>query len=341
MARYGGYGDWRPYVPVAQKRATAVAYAAKVAKKEKRAVAPVRIDGKKIAKSFWGQAWCDNLERYSDFANRLPRGRTYVRNGSVVDLQIKRGEVKAIVAGSEAYQVTISIVTLDQRAWRRIRQDCSRSIDSLIDLLRGRFDQGVMQRLTEKDAGLFPKPKEIEMECTCPDWAGVCKHVAAVMYGVGARLDASPEMLFTLRDVDHLELISQAAAAENLEQSLAGGSDGALAGSDLGELFGIELDAGQSADPVAASRGKKPPKAGRRKQTAVGTLNVKVPATVSVEMPSKGRRKSPSNAKNSAKSNRTEKKTAARKTFQRSKAKSKVPPIMLAVVCSENGTKAH
>ena len=192
MAWYGDYGRWKPYVPVAQRRAKAAGHAARVAKKEKRELAPVEIEGLKIARSFWGQAWCQHLERYSDYANRLPRGRTYVRNGSVVDLQIARGKIEALVAGSEVYTVTVSINTLEKAAWKRIKRDCSQSIDSLIDLLQGRFDKGIMQRLTERDAGLFPKPAEIKMQCSCPDWAGLCKHVAAVLYGVGARLDVQP-----------------------------------------------------------------------------------------------------------------------------------------------------
>ncbi len=240
------YGGWAPYVPVARRRANAANYAAQVAKKEKRNLAPVKIVGKQIAESFWGKAWCENLERYSDFSNRLPRGRTYVRNGSVVDLQIEQGQIRALVAGSDVYKVTITIGTLESADWKRIKHDCSQSIDSLIDLLQGRLSQGIMQRLTERDSGLFPHPRQITIRCSCPDSARVCKHVAAVMYGVGARLDASPELLFTLRAVDHLELISQAVAAENLDRTLAAGQNGALAGSDLGELFGIEIDAGDS-----------------------------------------------------------------------------------------------
>lgn len=248
------YGEWRPYVPVARRRAQAAAYAKNLAKKENRTLAPVNLEGRNIARSFWGQAWCENLEQYSDFANRLPRGRTYVRNGSVIDLQVERGKVKALVSGSEIYRVTIAIETLPKVSWRRIRHDCSQSIDSLIDLLQGRFDQGIMRRLTERDQGLFPKPKEIQMKCTCPDWAWMCKHVAATLYGVGARLDTAPELLFTLRDVDHLELISQAVAAENLDRTLAAGRDAALAGSDLGELFGIDIDVGGSTSKKTARR---------------------------------------------------------------------------------------
>jgi uncharacterized Zn finger protein len=235
------YGSWRPYVPVWKRRAKAANYAVQLAKKQGRTPSPVKVDGRKIAMSFWGQAWCDNLERYSDFANRLPRGRTYVRNGSVIDLQIERGKVKSFVSGSEIYHVTIRIATLPQASWKRIKRDCSQSIDSLMDLLLGRFDQGIMQRLSQRDGGLFPQPKEIDMDCSCPDWAGMCKHVAATLYGVGSRLDTNPDLLFTLRDVDHLELVHQAVAAKNLHQTLAVEPDAALAKSNLGELFGIDI----------------------------------------------------------------------------------------------------
>jgi len=232
---------WRPYVPVARRRAQAAAYAKTLVAKEKRTLAPVRIDGRKIAVSFWGKAWCDNLECYSDFANRLPRGRTYVCNGSVIDLQIERGQIKALVSGSEVYRVKIEISTLSKTVWRCAKNDCAQSIDSMLDLLAGRFDEGVMTRLTRPEDGLFPKPRQIKMNCSCPDWAVMCKHCAAVLYGIGARLDTMPEMLFTLRGVDHTELIGQAVSAENLDRSLAGSADGALAAGDLGAMFGIDL----------------------------------------------------------------------------------------------------
>jgi uncharacterized Zn finger protein len=238
------YGDWRPYVPVAERRAKAAAYATRLAKKEKRALCPVKISGRRIASSFWGQAWCDNLERYSDFANRLPRGRTYARNGSVIDLQVTRGTIKSIVSGSEVYHVEIQISVLKAALWNRVKRDCSNAIDSLLDLLQGNFDQGVMQRLTQRNEGLLPQPKEIKMRCSCPDWAGMCKHLAATLYGVGARLDMAPELLFTLRGVDHLALIRAAAETTNLDRALADQGGVPLADTDLSEVFGIEIDAG-------------------------------------------------------------------------------------------------
>ena len=173
-----------------------------------------------IATTFWGKAWCGNLESYSDYSNGLLCGPTYARNGSIIDLQIDCGTVKAIVSGSEIYEVGIDITPLGKAEWKKIKQECSRSINSLIDLLQGRFSQGVMERLSRQNEGLFPKPKEIGVRCSCPDWAVLCKHVSAVLYGVGARLDTDPEMLFRLRNVDHLELIRQAVDDANLDVAL-------------------------------------------------------------------------------------------------------------------------
>lgn len=249
--------EWRPYVSVAQRRANAAKYAAKVAKKEKRSLNPIQISGRKIADTFWGKAWCDNLEAYSDFSNRLPRGRTYVRNGSVIDLQIERGKITAMVSGSDVYQVTIQIDSLPKKQWAGVKNDCAQSIDSLLDLLAGRFDDGVMKRLTHKEEGLFPKPKEIKFSCSCPDWATMCKHCAAVLYGIGSRLDRSPEMLFTLRGVDHTELIGQAVTVENLDTSLKAKSNNEIDTDELSEMFGIDLVQDAASEPQSS---RKPPK---------------------------------------------------------------------------------
>jgi uncharacterized Zn finger protein len=242
--------SWKPYVPVMKRKANAAAYSAKIAKKEKRTLTPIKLTGRSITSSFWGKAWCDNLEGYSDFENRLPRGRTYVRNGSVVDLQIERGKIKAIVSGSDIYRITIDIDTVSAATWSRIKKDCARSIDSLIDLLQGRFDKGIMERLTRRHEGLFPDPDEIRMKCSCPDWAYMCKHVAAALYGVGSRLDVAPELLFTLRNVDHLDLIDQAVDTENLDHALKDGAPTSFADSNLGEIFGIDLDTGNARSPL-------------------------------------------------------------------------------------------
>lgn len=282
MSWYGGYGDWAPRVPVATKIARGRAAAKKLAKKEGREPCPIAIDGRKIAKTFWGLKWCENLERYRDIANRLPRGATYVRNGSVADLVIEPGKVRAIVGGSEAYTVKITIQTLKPAVWKAIGRDCAQEIDSLFDLLQGRFNEGVMQRLTQAEGGLFPQKTEISMSCTCPDSAGVCKHIAATFYGVAVRLDQQPELLFKLRNVDHLELIGQATSAANLDQALNSSTAATLSDSELGSIFGIDLE---STDPASPSAARSPAKRAARGKTAAVPSTAAAPAAASRRKP--------------------------------------------------------
>jgi uncharacterized Zn finger protein len=195
-----GWMEWAPYVPVAERRRQAEKLTAKL-RKQGKTLAPVAIVGRAIASTFWGKAWCGNLEAYRDYESRLPRGRSYVRNGAVIDLQIAPGEVRALVNGSELYRTSITIRPLTQPAWRRLCADCAGRIDSLVELLQGRFSKAVMERLCRQQDGIFPRPAEIRFDCSCPDHAVMCKHVAAVLYGVGARLDAEPDLLFRLRAV--------------------------------------------------------------------------------------------------------------------------------------------
>src|ERR1700678_967428 len=179
------YFGWQPYVSVAERRRQAERKLAKL-RKQGQSIAPVTIEGRTIAQSFWGKSWCTNLERYSDYANRVPRGRTYVRNGSVVDLQIAKGTVTAMVAGSELYKIEITIAPVAAARWKALCRDCVGTIDSLVELLQGRLAKGVMDRVCREGDGLFPSPKEIKLACSCRDWADMCKHVAAALYGVGA-----------------------------------------------------------------------------------------------------------------------------------------------------------
>jgi uncharacterized Zn finger protein len=230
---------WRPYVSVRERRHRAAQEMARLQKKGHR-VSPVVIRGRTIAATFWGKAWCENLERYSDFANRLPRGRTYIRNGSVCDLQIAPGEAKAVVSGSELYKVAVRVKPVPKARWTAICRDCAGAIDSLVELLQGRFSKGVMERICQQRTGLFPSPAEIEMTCSCPDWATMCKHVAAVLYGVGARLDAAPELLFKLRKVDERQLIARAGKRLPLSAK-APATERVLGDEGLSELFGIEM----------------------------------------------------------------------------------------------------
>ena len=251
---------WRPYVPVAKRRAKAARKMKQLAKKGK-VIEPVEISGRKIARTFWGEAWCDHLEQFSDFANRLPRGRTYVRNGSVCHLGIDKGRIEAIVSGSELYNIAIKIKPLPANKWEKLRDQCSGKIGSLLELLQGRFSSQVMAIVTHRDQGLFPNPGEIEMQCSCPDWADLCKHLAAVLYGVGARLDQQPELLFKLRGVDHEELIS--ADLDLTETTQGGGKRRRLATGNLSDVFGIDIDAAPEAPKRRPARKKKtaPPRA--------------------------------------------------------------------------------
>src|SRR5436853_7554552 len=232
------YFAWRPYVSVAEKRRRSERKLKKL-KKKGQSVAPVRIEGRTIATSFWGQSWCANLERYSDYENRLPRGRSYVRNGSVVDLQIAKGKVAAAVAGSELYKIKVSISPVAKARWKSICGDCAENIDSLVELLQGRLAKGVMDRVCREGDGLFPSPGEIKLACSCPDWADMCKHVSAVLYGVGARLDERPELLFLLRGVDENELLAR--AGKGLLPTNAPAGAQTLDQNDVAALFGIEM----------------------------------------------------------------------------------------------------
>jgi uncharacterized Zn finger protein len=232
------YGEFPRYVSVAERRKKAQRETEKRAKKGQ-TLAPVAILGPRIAKTFWGKAWCDHLEGHADYASRLPRGRTYVKNGSVIDLQIAEGRATALVMGTELYEVAVTIAPLAKARWTKIVSACAGKIDSLVELLQGRLSRGVMEVVTHRESGLFPAPDQIEMRCSCPDAATMCKHVAAALYGVGARLDEKPELLFVLRAVDHLALIEKAGAAPAKKRE---GGAKTIAAEDLGSIFGIELD---------------------------------------------------------------------------------------------------
>ena len=251
--------NWRQYARtprVAERTARALRAGQKLSKdsaKTGRVLSPVRLTGRTLASSFWGRAWCANLEAYRDYEYRLPRGRSYVRSGAVLDLQIEPGRIAAVVAGSRAqpYDVEIKIKPLATAQWSRLKTQCAGEIGSLIELLEGRLSDRVMGIVTDPAQGLFPKPREIEMTCSCPDWATMCKHVAAVLYGVGARLDSEPELLFTLRNLEHGELI---AAAVDLGAAPVKSQRKTIAAEDLSGVFGIELADAPRARPAREPR---------------------------------------------------------------------------------------
>jgi len=268
-----GYGGFPPYVSVAARRAKALRQAEKL-KKKLGNLEPVAVAGRTLAKSWWGKSWNQNLERYSDFANRLPRGRSYLSNGMVLDLRIEKEMIKGIVAGtaSTPYQITIRIQAISGLAWKRLVEKAMGKIETLQSLLSGKFPEDLKDLFFAKDSGLFPAPNEIKLDCSCPDWATMCKHVAAVLYGVGARMDTAPELFFTLRGVNMDALISQVAKKETEKllskqpaksSRIIQHSDNRL--SDISALFGVPLAA--DAPPVASAEARNPPKRPRKVAT--------------------------------------------------------------------------
>ncbi len=287
MSRYGyrgydegGYG-FRPYVSVAQRRAKAARHLKSMSKRG-HVAEPITIAGSKITTTFWGKAWCDHLESFSDYENRLPRGRSYVRNGSVVDLKIKPGQITAIVSGSDLYSIKINIDPLKPQNWKDVQSRCAGRIGSLVELLQGKLSNDVMQVVTDRKSGLFPQSGEIKLGCSCPDSATMCKHVAAVLYGVGARLDHQPELLFLLRKVDHSELIASVGDLAQANQPKSRGTKKTIAAENLADVFGIEME---SAEPPTESKSKpsetkaQPTKRVKSKITAKSPASMK-PRTV-------------------------------------------------------------
>ncbi|MBI9017606.1 MAG: hypothetical protein JEZ07_10140 [Phycisphaerae bacterium] len=270
MSRY----FWRPYVSVAERKAKALKKMQKLRDKGKE-IYPVDIEGEKIATSFWGKAWCDHLESFSDFENRLPRGRTYVRNGSVCHLEILPGKINAIVSGSELYNISISIEPLKENVWQAIKKQCSGKIGSMLELLQGRLSDSIMGIVTHAKKGLLPLPGQIDLKCNCPDWATMCKHVAAVLYGIGNRLDSQPELLFILRGVDASELISG-----DLDMTISQtGSAKTIANDELAGIFGADIDL-DLADQTKPTRKRK-----KRVGNSEKTIKTKKKADVTEKLP--------------------------------------------------------
>lgn len=174
-------------------------------------IAPVIITGKSIASSWWAKSWNNNLERYADYSNRIGRGKSYVKSGAVLDLKIEKSTVTALVQGSRAkpYEITVKIDPLSEKVWKKILNVCNHKIDSMEALTEGRFPKELTELFTSPDTNLFPSPKEIHFSCSCPDWASMCKHVAAVLYGIGTRFDEDPLLFFKLRDIDFTLLLKK------------------------------------------------------------------------------------------------------------------------------------
>ncbi|MGE3539145.1 MAG: hypothetical protein AB7N91_17160 [Candidatus Tectimicrobiota bacterium] len=245
------YDDYPAYVPVAERRARAERKLRQLQKTQPH-LKPVRLTGQSLATTWWGKSWNTNLERYADYSNRIDRGRSYVRHHCVLDLQLTAGRITALVQGSRAqpYKVVIKVDPLQASHWATIRAACAGSFDSLRELLAGTFPQALKDLFFAQGSGLFPAPRDIHFDCSCPDWASMCKHVAAALYGVGSRLDDDPGLFFTLRGINIDEIIAQTVTdtTETLLRKAAAPGSNILPDVDLGDVFGLQFDA--SALPV-------------------------------------------------------------------------------------------
>ncbi|MCF8055653.1 MAG: hypothetical protein K9K37_03325 [Desulfocapsa sp.] len=251
--------DYPKYVTVAEKKAKAAKKLLQL-KKKMPGITPVVIDGNTLARTWWGKSWNKNLERYADYSNRIGRGKSYVRHGAVLDLKIKGGQVTALVQGTRAkpYEVVIRISPMNKANWDQIRKQCQAELRSLPDLLAGKFPKALGEIFLAEGKGLFPTPQEISFDCSCPDWATMCKHVAATLYGIGARLDEDPLLFFTLRQADTEELVARA-VQEKTGDLLARAdrkSSRVIGEADLSSLFGIDMDS--KPDFAAAAKFEKP-----------------------------------------------------------------------------------
>lgn len=319
---YGyGYGWGFPPKPTVAERKAKAAKMRKELEAGGRKLSPVEVKGYKIAHTFWGKAWCDNIESYRDYAYRLERGRSYVRSGNVIDLQIAEGRVDALVAGSDStpYKVALRIDAADPAKWKALVGRALGRISSLLALTQGKVPEELLKDFCNPATGLFPTPREMKLSCTCPDIAGCCKHVAAVLYGIGARLDKAPELFFTLRSIDPKELV-----AEEAVETITSGGPSEIAEDDLGSMFGIDLDTADASDasptPPAPPAPEPPAK---RKRGRPPKAKAASPAPVPQKPASKKRTAKKPSAKKPAKKQTAKKKPAKKKSPAKKSAQKK------------------
>ncbi|MFH1929963.1 MAG: SWIM zinc finger family protein [Pseudomonadota bacterium] len=312
----GYWGYYPPYVSVAEKRAKA-AKKFKQLKKKNPDIKPILLEGSGIAKTWWGKSWNLNLERYADYSNRIGRGRSYVRHGAVLDLQINSGKVESLVQGtrSKPYSVSVKIKAVNKKIWKEIKSACEGRLDSLQELLAGKFPKALGEIFTIQGEGLFPSPKEIEFSCSCPDWAYMCKHVAATLYGIGTRLDEEPGLFFKLRKVKMEDLVTQAVEdkTRKLLKKAKKKTARVIADSDLADVFGIDME-----EPVVSN--KKKGKAAKKTSRAKKPLS-----------------RTPEKAKTKSAIGKDKKKTASKKALPKRKPKSPFDTVVGIVRRSRKG----
>ncbi|OHB74260.1 MAG: hypothetical protein A2W17_10715 [Planctomycetes bacterium RBG_16_41_13] len=333
------YWGFPRYVSVGEKQQRAKNTLKQLMKKNKD-IKPVIIAGNTLAKTWWGKAWNKNLEGYADYSNRIGRGRSYVRCGSVLDLQIREGMITSLVQGSDSspYSIEITINTLEKGIWEEVKDFCKGKLDSLQELLMGKFPKTLDELFTTHGKGLFPSPKEIKFDCSCPDWASMCKHIAATLYGVGARLDDNPNLFFLLRKIEIGDLISETVKdkTEELLTRAKRKSSRIIEDQDLSSVFGIEMDTTPDTKTKIKAKAKTKDKEVVQKKagTAATTskTNTKKPAGVSREKAQKAQKARKTSMKKPAlKSISTGKKKAAIKPAKKTgKAKTVKKPTQKA-----------
>lgn len=231
---------FRPYTTVAELKEKAERTAARLKTAEPVLPHP---HTRKICLTWWGEAWCKNLESYADYDYRLGRGRSYFRANTVVDLKIRGNVVKAKVQGTSKnpYQITITFDSPKPEDIQAITEKLSNRITDIEDLLKGNFPEDLKELFTQKKPGLFPSPNEIHFDCTCFDWADMCKHVAAVMYAIGVKIDDNPGFLFELRGVD-MDKFIKAVIKDKVEEMLKNvdkKSKRIIKNADVSAIFGL------------------------------------------------------------------------------------------------------
>lgn len=255
MSYYYGFPK---YIPVGEKRVKA-AKKLKQLRKKNQDINPVILDGSKLTHTWWGKAWNKNLEAYADYSNRIGRGKTYVRHGAVLDLKMYAGKITALVQGnrSKPYSLEIKIKPIPNEKWSKIKKACQGKLISMAKLLDGKFPEELQGIFTRKGSGLFPTPREINFHCSCPDWASMCKHIAAALYGVGSRLDNDPSLFFTLRKVKMDNLVSEVAKDKSriMLSKAKKKTSRVIADSDVSDMFG--LDVGIKEKPVKVKPAKR------------------------------------------------------------------------------------
>ena len=317
------YWGFPRYVSVGEKKQKSKKKLEQLRKKNKD-IEPVIIEGRTLAHTWWGKAWNKNLEGYADYSNRIGRGRSYVRCGSVLDLQISGGEVKSLVQGSESkpYSTVIKIKALEKSIWKKIKDVCEGKLDSLQELLVGKFPKALDEIFTAHGKGLFPAPKEIDFDCSCPDWADMCKHIAATLYGVGVRLDKDPNLFFALRKIEINDLITETVKdkTKKLLTKAKKRSGRIIEDQDLSSVFGIELDSVtkpakkakvKTAQKVKTPKAKKSPLKTKKPSVKIKKVLSKQPAKKKGKSISKmGREKPPARTSKKAVKDTTKVKAA-------------------------------